>query len=230
MSDRPNKPLKAFYGPVDAGDAADTRLHTPTFSRNSPPTIAALATYFAGRSGPVLEIGAGTGQHAAAFSLAFPALDWWPSDPLPAHRASIASWARHIPAPVLGSLDIDAAGDWPSTPEITAIGPLTGVLSMNVIHIAPFDVAAGIVVGAGKTLDTNGLLIFYGPFLAKDIETASGNLAFDAKLKASNPAWGLRWIEDIDRLAAGAGLERVAFTPMPRNNRLAIFTKPDDSA
>ena len=71
----------------DAG-TNDGRLTAPTFLRNSPPMIATLAPYFLNKTGPVLEIGAGTGQHAAAFALAFPNLTWWPSDPDELHRIS----------------------------------------------------------------------------------------------------------------------------------------------
>ena len=46
-------------------DDADARLSAPSAVRNIPPLIAALVPWLAGRAGPVLEIGSGTGQHAA---------------------------------------------------------------------------------------------------------------------------------------------------------------------
>ena len=45
----------------------DGRIFNPTCLRNNPPMVARLARLLDGRRGPVLEIGAGTGQHAAAF-------------------------------------------------------------------------------------------------------------------------------------------------------------------
>ncbi|MGR3290578.1 MAG: DUF938 domain-containing protein [Paracoccaceae bacterium] len=77
----------------------DGRIYAPTFDRNSAPMVAQLAPWFLGRRGAVLEIGAGTGQHAAAFALAFPKLEWWPTDPDALHRASIKAWQKFLRGP-----------------------------------------------------------------------------------------------------------------------------------
>jgi SAM-dependent methyltransferase len=187
--------------------------------------LVALAPWFAGRSGPVLEIGAGTGQHAAAFRLGYPALDWVASDPDPDHRASIAAWAEAAglsPRPVL---DLDAADDWAVAPEVAALGPLAAVVAMNVIHIAPLAVAEGIVRGAGRALGPHGLLVFYGPFRENGVHTGEGNRRFDEGLRAENPGWGVRDTAEIGAMAAAAGLVPAACVAMPANNRLLIFRR-----
>lgn len=205
--------------------ATDPRLFSDVFERVCPPLIAALAPWLGRGPGTVLEIGCGTGQHAAAFAAAFPALAWWPSDPDPIHRASARAWAGALRVPARAPLEIDASGPWATLPAVTALGPLSAVVSMNVIHIAPFAVAEGLVAGAGKALAPGGLLVFYGPFHVHGQTIGPGNAAFDARLRADNPDWGIRDVAVIEALGAAAGLEFAALQAMPANNRLLILRK-----
>ena len=48
---------------------ADGRIFNPVCLRNNPPMVARLAHILDGQDGTVLEIGAGTGQHAAALNI-----------------------------------------------------------------------------------------------------------------------------------------------------------------
>lgn len=208
-----------------AGAGRDPRLFAEVFPRVSPPLIAALAPWLGQRPGTVLEIGAGSGQHAAACAAAFPALAWHASDPDPDHRASIRAWAEALHVPVHTPLDIDAAGPWADTPAVRALGPLDAVISINVVHITPLAVAEGIVSGAGRALRDGGLLIFYGPFHVHGRVIGPGNAAFDARLRAQDPAWGVRDVAEIEALGEAAGLTFAALLAMPANNRLLILRK-----
>lgn len=225
MGTAPTSRHIARYHAGNADGAADGRLHSPVFARNSPPIIAALAPWLSERTGAALEIGSGTGQHAGAFALAFPGLDWWPSDPDPGHRASIAAWRASLRLPARAALDLDAAADWPLLPAVAVLGPLAAILALNVIHIAPVAVARGIVAGAGQALSPGGVLVFYGPFKEHGRHIGDGNAAFDAGLRAENPDWGLRDIAEIGTLAAKAGLGFAALQAMPANNRLLVLRK-----
>lgn len=222
---RPTSTHSAVYNAQNAPVAADGRLFSHVFERNCPPIIATLAPYLASRCGTVLEIGSGTGQHVGAFALAFPGLTWQASDREPDHRASITAWATYLRLSLAPPLALDAAHDWAASPEVGALGPLSAVVSINVIHIAPFAVAQGIVAGATKTLVSGGLLIFYGPFMVNGAHIGQGNAAFDAGLRAENPEWGLRDIADIESLATGAGFKFAGLHAMPANNRLLVFRK-----
>lgn len=213
----------ARYHPGDAEAAPDGRLFSQVFERNAPPIIAALAPIFENRSGRVLEIGAGTGQHAGAFQLAFPHMDWWPSDPDAIHRASVSAWRDHLRLAAKETLAIDAASDW--APMVQSITPLDCVISLNVIHIAPIEVAKGIANGAGKTLATGGVLIFYGPFMIDGHHKGDGNAAFDAGLRAENPQWGIRDVAEIQEIAKTHGLSLKSKRAMPANNQLLVFEK-----
>lgn len=196
----------------------DGRLFAPSAERNSRPIVAGLAPVLTERRGLVLEIGSGTGQHTVALADAFPLLDWQPSDPFEAHLESIGSWIRHAGAPnIRDPIWLDAAENWPD------LGRLAGVFSANVIHITPWVVAEGIVRGAGKA--RAGALIFYGPFREAGVHTGEGNVRFDAALRAEDPAWGVRDIDDIADLAARAGFGPPDVTPMPSDNRLVVFQR-----
>lgn len=218
MSGQPPEPPRSNPKSVAAGGG---RLSAPAAERNMDAVRAALAPRLAGLTGLVLEIGSGTGQHVADWAEAFPELDWQPSDPDPLHLASIAAWRDASWRPNLRApLALDVTADWPE------LGPLTGVISLNVIHIAPWAVAEAIASGAGRALAPGGLLLFYGPFREGGAHTAPSNAAFDESLRARDPAWGVRDLDALAELAAAAGLGAPDVTPMPANNRLVAFAKP----
>lgn len=226
MGEGPTSPHAERYRHRVSDDRGDPRLASPVFDRNCPPLLVSLAPWLSGRTGTVLEIGSGTGQHVAAFRLGFHTLDWNASDPDFVHRASVAAWADARGLPPGPVLDLDASTEWAEDPAIAALDPLTAVISMNVIHIAPFAVGEGIVRGAGRVLGPGGLLIFYGPFMEPGRHTGEGNRKFDEGLRAENPDWGLRDVDEMTRLAQAAGLAPAALIAMPANNRLLIFRRP----
>jgi SAM-dependent methyltransferase len=205
---------------------ADGRLCSPSFERNFEPILAALAARLGNAPGTVLEIGAGTGQHAAHLAAALPAIRWVPSDPDPGHRASIAAWARALaPANLAPPLALDATTAWWESEAVEALGPLRAIYAQNVLHIAPWPVAEGIARGAARTLGPGGALVFYGPFAEGGRHTGEGNARFDAALRAENADWGVRDIDDVERLARAAGLGPAEVTVMPSNNRILAFAK-----
>lgn len=203
------------------GRAGDARLHSPVFERNAPPILDVLRGYLSDARGTVMEIGAGTGQHAAAFARAFPALDWLATDPDETHLASIRAWGAPLPP-----LRIDAAGDWAALPEIRARLPLRGLYAGNVTHIAPWKVTEGILAGAGKALAAEGHLFLYGPFRDGEEFFGEGNRSFDAGLRADDAEWGLRDMARIDALARDHGLGNVRRHKMPANNHLLVYARP----
>ena len=189
--------------------------------RNGAPIAAQLQRVLPGQ-GLMLEIASGTGQHAAFFSAALPGWRWLATDADAAALASISAWcAGH--ERVLAPLQLDVR--WPHWPGVPAT--VDAVFCANMIHIAPWECCAGLMRGAARHLSPQGLLVTYGPYLEDEVATSPGNLAFDADLRARNPAWGLRRREDVAQEAARAGLalhERVA---MPANNLLLVWHRAD---
>ena len=195
------------------------KRHAPAAGRNREP-IAAVLTEELPPSGLVLEVASGTGEHAVHFARTFPHLRWQPSDPDPAARDSIETWREDEGlANVLPPLDLNAADTaWP-------LAQAAAVLCINMAHISPISATEGLVAGAARLLGRDAPLILYGPWLEADVETAPSNLAFDADLKSPCPEWGLRQVEWLARIAAGAGFRRTRRVAMPANNLILVYRK-----
>jgi SAM-dependent methyltransferase len=171
--------------------------------------------------GRVLEIASGAGEHAAYLASALPHLQWQPTDADPAALASIRAWREAAGAPNLIDpmvLDVTDPADWPE-------GPVEAVVCINMIHIAPWVAAEGLMDGAGRILTIGGLLYLYGPFREGGRHTAPSNRAFDESLKARDPAWGVRDLEEVAALAARHGLELAERIEMPANNLSLLFRR-----
>jgi SAM-dependent methyltransferase len=195
------------------------KRHAPATLRNRQPILDVLARVLP-ETGRVLEIASGTGEHATFFAAALPGLEWQPTDLDEAQRASIEAHRAESALPNLRPpRALDARDDeW-------GVGEVDAVFSANMIHIAPFAAAEGLVRGAARHLRPGGVLVLYGPFREGDRFEAPSNAAFDESLRARDPAWGIRDLEAITALAAGAGLEREARLEMPANNLVVVFRR-----
>jgi hypothetical protein len=207
------------FPPYNVGDlGAGVRRQAPAAARNVVP-IGDLLTDWLPASGTVLEIASGTGEHALAFALRFPDLEWQPSDPDPEALASIDAWRAEGPSNLRAPLHIDTRSDeWP-------IDRADVVLCINMVHISPWRSAIGLLDGVQRILATGGSLILYGPWLEAELEAAPSNLAFDQSLRARNPEWGLRLVEDFAAEAASRGLALAGRREMPSNNIMLRFDR-----
>jgi SAM-dependent methyltransferase len=195
--------------------ADDPRREAPAVARNRDALLAVLRGMLPAQ-GLVLEVACGTGEHAVHIASTLPGLTWQPSDPSPEARASTDAWAAGVPN-IRRALALDAASwPWP-------IGQADAVLCVNMIHIAPWAACLGLLRGAAATLPAGAPLILYGPYIRAGVPTAPSNLDFDASLKARNPAWGLRALEDVAAAAQGFTLEQVV--GMPANNLTVMFRR-----
>ena len=102
---------------------------------------------------------------------------------------------------------------------------LAAMLCINVLHIAPWRVAQNLIAGAGRYLAADGRLFVYGPFMRSGQHTAPSNAEFDASLRAKNPEWGVRDLNDLEALAQDAGLTLAETVPMPANNLVLAFAR-----
>ena len=206
----------------------DGRLDAAAFHRNRQPIWAVLQPFLADKSGDVVEAGSGTGQHVVEFARHTPAIVWWPSDLNAQHLKSIAAWRAHAGlANVRPPLRIDLSDPaWcPEMHDGRGPGKLVAVFCANVIHIAPWRVAQGLFAGAGRYLRPDGRLFLYGPFKRGGEHSAASNAAFDASLRQRDPEWGVRDIEALQQLAAGAGLALIETVEIPANNMILIFER-----
>lgn len=194
-------------------------LMAPAAERNRTPILDILRQVLPAE-GLVLEIGSGTGQHVVHFAGALPQLDWQPSDPDPAMRESIrahiaSAGCRSVAEP----LALDARDEpWP-------IRQADAVLSINMVHIAPWSAAVGLVRGAASALPHGMPLVLYGPFSRQGRHTSAGNHAFDSSLRQQNAEWGIRDVESVTGLAKGYGFELTNVFEMPANNLTLVYTR-----
>ncbi|HUO79779.1 MAG TPA: DUF938 domain-containing protein [Steroidobacteraceae bacterium] len=195
---------------------------SPAAERNKGPILEVLRGLLPAR-GTVLEVASGTGQHVVHFAAALPALRWQPSDPSPERRALIAA---RVGAAGLGNVAAPLALDVHEVPWPLA-APVDAVVCINMIHVAPPSATAALLAGAGRWLDPAGagVLLLYGPFRQGGSHTAASNAAFDESLRAENPEWGVRDLEDVARAASVHGFARTALVPMPANNLCVAFRR-----
>lgn len=197
----------------------DAKQHAPATLRNREPIAEVLARELPA-SGTVLEIAAGTGEHAVFFAGMFPGLAWQPTDPSDEALASIAAHRADYPGDNLAApLLLDAA-----VPEGWPVAAAGAIVCINMVHISPWEATQGLFRGAAQVLgSTGGPLILYGPYIEQGIETAPSNLDFNASLKARNSLWGLREAEALDELAARHGMTRSARHALPANNIILVY-------
>ncbi len=211
----------------------DDRQFAPATQRNREPILAVL-TQILPPSGTVLEVASGTGEHAIFFAPHLQPRQWLPSDPNPLARDSIAAWRAYSPAENLHppiALDV-CEPTWPvEAPAPVAdrsalafqIEPIQAIVSINLIHIAPWAACLGLMAGAQRILPSGGILYLYGPFHRDGQPTTPSNAAFDQSLRWQNPEWGIRDLEAVVAAAQAQGLSLVQVIPMPANNLSVIF-------
>lgn len=211
-------PRPAPLTPAEVG----ARRSSPAAGRNKGPVLEVLRRVFP-QSGTVLEVAAGAGEHAAFFAAALPGVTWFPTELDPDGRASIIAWTEHEGlANVRPPVALDARDPvWPV--EVDA--PFDAMLCMNMIHIAPWEAALGLLAGADRVLRLGGVLVLYGPYTRNGAHTAPSNAAFDESLKARDPSWGVRDLGDVEREAAAQGLALDEVVEMPANNLTVVFRK-----
>jgi hypothetical protein len=216
------------FGKDGGSRQTDGRLDAPAFHRNQQAIRGVLERHLTGRSGNAIEIGSGTGQHIVEFARQFPQITWWPSDLNDNHLASIDAWRHHSELSNIhpaSRIDVSDPAWGDAMKGEGGPGELLAVFCANVIHIAPWRVAEGLIAGAGSALRPGGMLILYGPFRRGGAHTADSNATFDASLRQRNPEWGVRDVEAVEKLTEHAALSPVEIAEMPANNLTLIFRK-----
>jgi len=187
--------------------------------RNREPIAAALAGVLPER-GRVLELGSGTGEHAVFLAARFPALEWQPSDPDPEARASIAAWSREARLPnLLPPLDLDLRV------ETWQRQPADAVLCLNVLHAAAPGCLEALCRGAARVLPPGGPVAVYGPFSHRGVPLGGRLARIDAKLRAHDPALGVREAEALVEAGGRHGLRLDRELAMPEGGDLLVVLR-----
>ncbi|CAB1275842.1 DUF938 domain-containing protein [Candidatus Nitrosacidococcus tergens] len=169
----------------------------------------------------VLEIGSGTGQHAAYFSRQLPYLIWHPSEKdtesveILKENLSILGSSTNLYDPI--TLNV-AQNPW-------SVSTIESIFSANTLHICAWEEVQNFFKRVGKILKSNGILCIYGPFRYHNAYTSASNEQFDTWLKSRNPKQGIRDFEAVNKLAQTVGLSLQQDYAMPANNQLLVWQK-----
>lgn len=211
--------IKSSFPANNVGDLGGTvRREAPAVARNVVAIGDVLADWLP-QSGTVLEVASGTGEHALAFSRRFPAIAWQPSDPDPDALGSIEAWRAEGPSNLPPSVQLDVrSADW-------RIDMAAAVVSINMVHISPWEASLGLLDGAARLLPPGAPLILYGPWIEDGVDTAPSNLGFDQSLRDRDPRWGLRLVATFAAEAELRGLVLADRRAMPANNIMLRFDR-----
>ena len=195
----------------------DKRLFAPAAARNRGPILDVLREELPAK-GLVLEIASGTGEHAAHFAAHLPGLVFQPTDRDERARESVAAW---VTASGLGNLRAPLALDATRTPW--PIAKADALLCINMVHISPWESTESLFATAGSMLPEGAPVCLYGPYKRGGVHTAPSNEEFDASLRATNPAWGVRDLETVVACAQKNGFSQPRIVEMPANNLTLVF-------
>ena len=196
---------------------SDGRQYAPATLRNRDFILDVLRDVLP-KTGVILEIASGSGEHVVHFERNLPSLVFQPSDPDQDALLSVAAWANatgvtNVRAPIA----LDASNPvWP-------IASADGIICINMTHISPWEATLGLIKGAAAILPPGSPLYLYAPYKREGFETAPSNQAFDQSLRDRDPNWGLRDLEAVAALARSVGFSAPAITEMPANNLSVVF-------
>lgn len=212
------------YWVTASEDTRDLACHRSESAARNAEAIAAQLSARLPATGRVLEVASGTGQHVVTFARAMPGVIWWPSDPHPAARASIAAWIHAAGLTnVAPPRDLDvAAAHW----DDDLPTGLAGVVACNLIQIAPWSVCTGLIAGAARRLAPGRPLILYGCFTRDGRHLSEENADFDRSLRHRDPSWGVRDTVEVASTAEAMGLGAARTIAMPADNTMLVLSRP----
>ena len=201
--------------PFSQGEAS------PAAVRNTPPITDVLQRVLVPHLTPgalVLGIAEGAGYHAFRFAGMFPNFIWQPSD---ADKDACARMADVVVSAELTNLrppvQLDVCAEpWP-------ISKADAITCINMIHISPWEATLALFRGAAQLLSPGQLLLTYGPYSIAGDFLSESNVDFDVSLRTRNLAWGIREVNDVQRVAEGNGFSLEETIRMPANNLMVIF-------
>ena len=199
----------------------NAKRYAPVTLRNREPIRDVLRDVLPHR-GQVLEIGSGSGEHAAFFAASFPEIVWQPSDTDPQCLASIAAWMAEAALPNLQPplrLDVEDRSWRAVADRVRDV-----VVSINMIHIAPWSATLALLAGAARVLAAGAPLVLYGPYRI-DGATAPSNLEFERWLHGRDPRYGVRELREVEAAAAAVGFGPAAIDALPANNHAVVLRR-----
>ncbi|XP_037968754.2 UPF0585 protein CG18661 [Plutella xylostella] len=206
------------------------KLVYPAASRNKEPILQVLKRFLindgdeANEKPLLVEIASGSGQHLFHFAPCFPEITFQPTEYDESLLGSITYYAENCPTKnILKPLHVDISN------KLSKYGfkenSIDYIYNANMIHISPYECTIGLFENAGIYLKPDALMITYGPYGKDGIITPESNIEFNASLKARDPRWGIRDINDLVQLGEQNNLSLMDTVEMPANNKTLIWKK-----
>ena len=171
------------------------------------------------KTGTVLEVGSGTGQHAIFFTRHLTGIYWQPTDRLENLAGLELRFAANESSRIHKPLKLDVLKDpWPE-------GFYEAAYSANTAHIMSWQAVQAMFLGVAKRLQPDARFCLYGPFNINGAYTSPGNEQFDASLRQQDPQMGIRDMSDIELLSNEHQLCLEQKIAMPANNFILVFVK-----
>jgi cyclopropane fatty-acyl-phospholipid synthase-like methyltransferase len=192
---------------------------SPACERNRDPILEILKSHIYHTDRRLLEVGAGTGQHAVYFAPKFPQLEWFPTD-LAGNIFGMKKWINEAHIPNLQQptkLDV-AKDDFPKL-------KFDVVFTANTFHIMHWKDCKSFMKLLGHRLREDSRAIIYGPFKYNGEFTSESNATFDVSLREKDPLSGIRSFEDVNTNMLKNGFELVHDYEMPANNRMLVYNR-----
>lgn len=187
--------------------------------RNKEPILEVLQEVLKPIHRSVVEVGAGTGQHATFFAQAFPHIKWTPTEVyanLPhLNKLVQESGLKNLTPPFKMKVGED---DIP-------IRTYDVIYTANTFHIMSWKDCKTFMKLMGHRLEKGGLAIIYGPFNYGGKFISKSNEEFDTWLKGRDPASGVRNFEDVNNTMKKNGFELVEDYEMPANNSTLVYRR-----
>ncbi|XP_059475997.1 methyltransferase-like 26 [Neocloeon triangulifer] len=218
--------MKGIYN-YERRDSVPQKLCAPAAERNKQAILEVLQQYvpqMVAKKTPIqcLEVASGTGQHVAHFAHNLPGTQWQPAEFDTNDFPSIQAYASELPN-ISEPVFIDASqspDQWPLQGRAFDL-----VYCANMIHISPKACTPGLFTGAAAFLIKGGILVTYGPYAYGGTITPESNQRFDESLRSRDSEWGLRDIDDLQKIAGNVGLALEKIVDMPANNKTLIWRK-----
>ncbi len=191
-------------------------------NRNRDPILNVFKEIFP-KSGSVLELASGAGNHVNHFAPHFPNLTFQPSDydvevfdTIKKKRADASN--KNIVDPI--KIDLTDPDTWPRASEQL----YDAIFVVNLFQVAPVSICDGIAQVADRVLSEEGFVAIYGPFKVDGTYTTESNAAFDQEILAPKIAeWGLKDVRDLQRAAEAHKIALKKIIDMPANNFILLF-------
>lgn len=192
---------------------------SPSCERNKEPILKILKEVLGSEPHNLLELGSGTGQHAAFFAQELPNIQWTCSDVLGNH-AGIHAWLdeaklENLKVPVEFEIGKD---DFPT-------GNFDVVFTANTFHIMSWEKCQQFIELCGANLSKDTLVIIYGPFNYGGDYSSESNAQFDIWLKERDSESAIRDFEAVCELMKKQGFDLENDFVMPANNRTLLFKR-----